>query len=135
MFAVTVLVGQVHFTNAQGAEVTQDNLAFSGCFPNHQFEVCAEISGVRHQIVTQSGRAITGFKETSCFTITEFGAFVSQRCQTEMLTSISIDGFLKRSHDSGHMEFRDGVQTCSGRFRSEIKNGVLVLSESLIECV
>jgi hypothetical protein len=110
-------------------------LAFSGCFPNHQFEVCAEISGVRHQIVTPSGRAITGFKETSCFTITEFGTFVSQKCQTEVLTTMTVDGLLKRSHDSGSMTFTDGVQTCSGRFRSEIRNGVLVLSESLIECV
>ena len=135
VFVVSAFFCQTRVTAAEGAEVSHESLDFSGCFPNHQFEVCAEISGVRHQIVTPNGMAITGFTEKSCFTVTAFGEFVSQRCQTENLTTMSVDGFLTKSHDSGYMEFTDGVQTCSDRFLVRIAHGEIVDSESDIECV
>ncbi len=132
---LAALAGQIRFASARGADVTHENLAFSGCFSSHQFDVCAEISGVRHQIVTPSGKVITGFTEHSCFVITSFGEFVSQRCQKEHFAGMTVDGFLTRSHDSGQMEFTDGVQTCAGRFLLRISHGALVLSDSNVVCV
>jgi hypothetical protein len=132
---LTALFGQIRSAGAQGADATTESLDFSGCFPDHQFEVCAEITGVRHQIVTPSGNVITGFTEFSCFTITAFGEFVSERCQTEHNAELSEDGFLMMAHDSGQMEFTDGEQTCTGRFLFEVADGELVVSESDIECI
>jgi hypothetical protein len=134
-FVVTAFFCQTRLTGAQSAEVSNESLDFSGCFPDHQFEVCAEISGVRHQIVTSSGVTITGFTEFSCFTVTLFGEFVSQRCQTEHNAGMTIDGFLTSAHDSGYMEFTEGGQTCAGRFLLQIANGELIVDESDIECV
>jgi hypothetical protein len=133
--ALTALLAQSHHAGAQGAEIIHESLDFSGCFPDHQFQVCVEISGKRHQIAAPNGRVITGFTETSCFTITSFGEFISQRCQTEHSASMTVDGFLTRVHDSGSMEFTDGVQTCAGHFLLQIANGELVVNETNIECI
>lgn len=132
--ALTALLSQVHGTGAQGADVAHENLDFSGCFDQSVFLVCIEISGQRHQIVTTGGRVITGFTETSCFTITSFGEFVSQECQKEHNMGMTVDGFLTLVHDSGRMEFTSNGQTCAGRFLLQIVNGEIIVDESTIEC-
>ena len=132
---LTACVGQVHGVGATGADATTERLDFSGCYPVHQFEVCAEITGVRHQIVTPAGNVVTGFTEFSCFTITAFGQFVSEQCQTEHNSGLTKDGFLTLVHDSGQIEFTDGEQTCTGRFRLQVSRGELVFNETDMECV
>ncbi|MFL5761443.1 MAG: hypothetical protein ACJ789_17110 [Thermomicrobiales bacterium] len=133
--AFTALISQAQGVSAKGAAVSHESLDFSGCFPDHALLVCAEISGVRHQVVAPNGTIITGFTEFSCFTITSGGEFVSQTCQTEFNAGLTRNGFLTMVHDSGQIEFTQGGQLCSGRFLLQIANGVLIVNEMDIACV
>src|SRR4051794_19206291 len=133
--AFTALVSQVEIAGAKGAEASHESLAFSGCSSDHGLLVCAEVSGVRHQVVTSNGTIVTGFTEFACFTVSSGGEVLSTQCQTEHNAGLTRNGSLTVVHDSGQLAFTEGGQFCSGRFLFVIANGELKVNDFGVVCV
>lgn len=115
--------GPVSDASAVGAEAVVARLDYSGCYPVHNFELCAGITGGRHQVITPAGVGVAGFTVFCCFTGSAGGELISKRWQTEHITGVTRDGSFAVIRDSGWSECSAGEQTCSGWFLLQHADG------------